>query len=229
MSESATAQRWDERHIWRAGLAVRTAWLLAFVGVFFFVPMLADRWAYDHAFVPNLYDEDWARLLRLMGWYPTWMIAALSLWLAGRATPLPAGAESVGAPAVWSAAKRAAYLLAAPAVSGIVCEILKITVRRVRPEVNAGDYGFRPWSDHPFSSAGLATPSSHTMVAFAAATALARLFPGARWVWYVLAAGCAATRVMAHAHFVSDVTLGALLGWSTGWGVWIAMRKRASA
>jgi membrane-associated phospholipid phosphatase len=72
-------------------------------------------------------------------------------------------------------------------------------------------------------------PSSHTMVAFAAATALARIFPAARWIWYTLAAGCAATRVLDRAHFVSDISLGALLGWSIGWGVWIALRNRARA
>ncbi|MDA1081164.1 MAG: phosphatase PAP2 family protein [Gemmatimonadetes bacterium] len=210
------AERWDERNIWSAGLPVRTAWLLAMVAFFLFVPMLRDRWVYDNWYHADLYDLDWARFLREMGWYPTWVIAALAIWLTKRA------ANAV-------AAKRdALYLLAAPAVAGIVCEVLKLVIRRERPETNGGDYGFRAWSDEPFSTGGLATPSSHTMVAFAAATALARLFPGARWVWYPLAAGCAATRVLAHAHFLSDVTLGALLGWSVAWGVWLAMRRRAA-
>ena len=43
-----------------------------------------------------------------------------------------------------------------------------------------------------------------------------------------LAAGCAVTRVLAHAHFLSDVTVGALLGWSAGWGTWIALRRRSA-
>lgn len=230
---------WDERFIWRAPLPVRTLWLLGFVALVTFVPMLCDRRAYDSLYVPHLYDRDWARLLREIGWYPTWVIAACALWLAergrvGRAdpggTPADAGvlASAGRITAAWTAGWRATFLLVAPAVSGIVCEVLKLAIRRERPELNDGAYGFRPWSDEPFSSAGLATPSSHTMVAFAAATALARLFPGARPVWYALAAGCAVTRVMARAHFVSDVTLGALLGWSVGWGVWIAMHRRAS-
>lgn len=225
----------DERRIWGAPLPVRTLWLLGLVALFTFVPMLRDRWAYDTLYVPNLYDRDWARLLREMGWYPTWVVAALALWLAGRArrgvdAPVAAPADAdavkpgVGDTAKWTAGWRATYLLLAPAVSGITCEVVKLVIRRERPEHNDGAYGFRPWDDHPFSTAGLAMPSSHTMVAFAAATALARLFPGARWVWYGLATGCAVTRVMARAHFVSDVTLGALLGWSVGWGVWIAMR-----
>jgi membrane-associated phospholipid phosphatase len=202
-----TRQSWDERNIWRAGL-------LALVAAFALVPMLGDRWAYDTLYRERLYDQDWARLLREMGWFPTWVIASLALWLAQR-------------PNDALAAKRNATLLfASPALAGIVCEVLKLLIRRERPEINGGEYGFRPWSDEPFSTAGLALPSSHTMVAFGAATALARIFPGARWVWYLLALGCAITRVMARAHFVSDIALGALLGWCVGWGVWIAMRRK---
>jgi membrane-associated phospholipid phosphatase len=211
--DPARAERWDERHIWRAGLAARTLWLIAFVAVTARLSMFADRWAYDHFNQPNLYDQDWARLLREMGWWPTWAVAAIALWLATRA------ADRV-------AAKRSAWLLAlAPGLAGILCEVLKLLLRRERPEFGAGEYVFRAWSENPFSTAGLALPSSHTMVAFAAATALARVYPGARWVWYLLATGCAATRVISHAHFVSDVSLAALLGWCVGWGVWIAMQK----
>ena len=213
------ARRWDKRHIWRASLAVRTLWLLGLVALVAFVPMLADRWFYDNWHNRDVYNLEWGRLLRVMGWYPTWLVAALALWLTHR------GGETTAAMAKWNAW----YLALAPAASGIVCEVLKLLIRRERPEANGGEYGFRPWSDDPFSTAGLATPSSHTMVAFAAATALARIFPGARWVWYTLAAGCAATRVLSHAHFASDVTLGALLGWSVDWGVWIAMRRRQAS
>jgi len=59
--------------------------------------------------------------------------------------------------------------------------------------------------------------SSHTAVAFGAAAMLARLFPGARIVWYGVAAGCALTRVASGAHFMSDVVVGALLGWLAAW------------
>jgi membrane-associated phospholipid phosphatase len=212
----AVGRTWDERNIWRASLPVRTLWLLAFVAVFALVPMLADRWTYDTLYVERLYDQDWARFFRELGWFPTWMIASLALWLSQR--PVDA-----------ALAKRNAWLLVlAPGTAGLLCEVVKILVRRQRPELNAGEYGFRPWSEEPFSSAGLAFPSSHTMVAFAACTALARIFPGARWVWYSLALGCAVTRVMARAHFVSDIAVGALLGWCVGWGVWIAMRGRAA-
>ncbi|HVZ49889.1 MAG TPA: phosphatase PAP2 family protein [Gemmatimonadaceae bacterium] len=223
--------RWAERHTWKAPVATRTAWLLAFAAVAFFVPMLADRWAYDHLHMADVYDRDWGRFLRELGWFPTWIAVSLGMWLATRRAAT-AGAASPDATteavAMRASPRAAAYLFTAPAVSGIVCEILKLLIRRERPETGAGDYVFRAWSERTFSTAGLATPSSHTMVSFAAATALARIFPGTGGLWYLLATGTAITRVLAHAHFVSDVALGALLGWSVGWGVCIAFQGRAA-
>jgi membrane-associated phospholipid phosphatase len=207
----------DAKSTWGGNTAQRTMWLIGCVLVFGALPMLADRWFYDHAYLKNVYDQDWARLLRVMGFAPTWGIGAFAMWLHER--PDAAGRASA----------RAWYLVTATLAGGLLAEILKLLLRRERPEVNSGDYGFRAWSDHPFSTSGLAWPSSHTMVAFAAATAMARLFPRARWVWYALAAGCGATRILAHAHFFSDVMLGALFGWCVGWGVWFVMKPKPQA
>ena len=204
----------DTNRQWGGNTAQRTLWLIGCVVVFGALPMLADRYFYDHWYDKNIYDHDWARLLRVMGFAPTWSIAALAMWLHEK----PAGAQR--------AAARAWYLLTVPFAGGLLAETMKLLLRRERPNVLAGDYSFRAWSDHPFSTSGLAWPSSHTMVAFAAATALARLFPRAKGVWYALAAGCGVTRMLAHAHFFSDVTLGALFGWCVGWGIWFLMRPR---
>ena len=65
-------------------------------------------------------------------------------------------------------------------------------------------------------------PSSHTLVAFGAAAALAALFPRTRWVWYALAAGCGVSRVLAQAHFLSDVTVAAVVG--VVLGTWLTRR-----
>jgi membrane-associated phospholipid phosphatase len=200
--------------VWNAGIAKRTAWLLTLVVVVAGLPMFADKWVFDHVWHDKLYDQDWARLLRVMGFLPTWLVAAFALYLQTRA------ADPVRAP------RRAWYLAIAPAAAGLLAEILKLLLRRERPEAHGGLYGFREWSDQPFSTVGLALPSSHTMVAFGAATALARLFPRARWVWFVLAAGCGATRVLSRAHFLSDVALGAVMGWTVAWAVWIAMGRK---
>jgi undecaprenyl-diphosphatase len=97
-------------------------------------------------------------------------------------------------------------------MGGLLAEILKLILRRDRPRAHDGEYVFRAFSDRPFHSGGLALPSSHVLVAFSAAAMLARLFPRAAPVWFLLATGCAYTRVATRAHFVSDVMLAALVG-----------------
>jgi membrane-associated phospholipid phosphatase len=198
----------------RAPLALRATVALLITLVFLFVPALADQWAYAHLYQAKLYDHDWAMALRATGTLYLWIPVALIVWLVRRETNAAA------------ATRDALLLLGAPVIAGALCEVLKVVIRRERPDVGAGQYVFRDWGVHTFSSAGLSTPSSHTMVAFGAATMLARMYPRARWVFYAFACGCAATRVMSHAHFLSDVTFGALLGWAVGWGIWIEAGRR---
>jgi membrane-associated phospholipid phosphatase len=161
-----------------------------------------DGWAYDHAVFAGVYDRDWGRLLRVLGFWPTWVLAGLLVWLHERGSTT-------------GATRRAALIIAAPALTGIVAEILKLVFRRLRPEVNAGEYVFRPFTERTFSTSGLAMPSSHTMVAFGAAVALGFLYPRTRWVWYALAAGCGITRILDHRHYVSDVAVGAVAAVAT--------------
>ena len=193
----------------KAPLAIRASFALLVTLAFLLVPAPLDHWTFIHAYRPDLYDLDWARMLRLVGWWPTWVLAALALWLHRRELDA-------------ALARRQALLLAlSPAASALLCEVLKLLIRRERPYVDEGNWVFRAWSERTFSTSGLATPSSHTMVAFAAATMAVRFFPRLKWVLYPLAWGCAATRVLAHAHYLSDVTFGAVLGWAVGWGMWI--------
>jgi membrane-associated phospholipid phosphatase len=193
----------------RAPLALRATVALLITLAFLAVPAFGDQWTYSHLHIERVYDRDWAMALRAVGTLYVWIPVALVLWLVQRAQN-PATAK-----------KQALLVLGSPILAGLLCEVMKLLIRRERPDAAHGDWVFRDWSDHPFSTAGLATPSSHTMVAFGAATMLARLYPRARWVFYVLAWGCGATRVLSHGHYVSDVTFGALLGWAVGWGIWI--------
>lgn len=193
----------------RAPLAVRATTALVITLAFLIVPALGDQWAYSHLYIPHLYDRDLAMALRATGTLYVWIPVALIFWLVQRD-------ENAAA-----AKKRALLVLGSPVLAGLLCEVMKIVIRRERPDVDAGQWVFRAWSERTFSSAGLATPSSHTMVAFGAATMLARMYPRARWVFYVIAWGCAATRVLSHAHYLSDVTFGALLGWAVAWGIWL--------
>ncbi len=161
-----------------------------------------DHWAYESMVYTNVYEQDWGRLLRILGFWPTWIIAGLCLWLNERDVTV-------------SARRRATLLVASPAVAGIADELLKLLLRRERPDARHGEYVFRAFADRPFSGAGIGSPSSHAAVAFGAAGVLIHLFPRARWVWLALAAGCAITRVLARAHFLSDVVGGAILGLTT--------------
>ena len=193
----------------KAPLAVRATIALAITLACLAIPAFGDQWTYAHIYQAKVYDHDWAMALRACGTLYIWIPVALIFWLVKREQD-PAGAKRTGL-----------LMLGAPALAGLLCEVLKLVIRRERPDVDHGNWVFRAWSDHTFSSAGLSTPSSHTMVAFGAATMLARMYPRARWVFYLFAVGTALTRVMAHAHYLSDVTFGALLGWAVGWGVWI--------
>jgi len=183
--------------------------LLAISAVVVVLAHLLDRWAFHHVVVRDVYNHDWGRMLRVVGYYPTWVLAALALALHDWVPRTRAG---------WRAAmRRGGVLFWSPAVAGIAAEAVKLVVRRERPNMTDGLYVFRALADRPFSSKGFGLPSSHTAVAFGAAAALARLFPRARPVWYGIAVGCALTRVGSGAHFLSDVVVGALIGWLSAW------------
>lgn len=200
-----------------SSLLTRVALALGLTALFLVLPAFADQWVYAHLNHRDIYDKDWARFLRLTGWLPTWALVAWVVWLDQRRST-----EAV-------ATRRAWLMVWAPAAGGLLAEILKLLIRRERPEFGAGEWVFRSFADRTFLTVGLATPSSHTMVAFAAATMFARLYPSAKWVFYVLAWGCAATRVASRAHYVSDVTFGALLGWAVGWALYLKFHPREMA
>jgi membrane-associated phospholipid phosphatase len=160
--------------------------------------LLADGWVAEHVRYGRVYETDWGRMLRTFGYLPFWLLAAIALALNDRESR------------EWW--RRGALLAAAPTAAGIAGELLKITVRRMRPPDQGSAYSFRAFGDHPFSSRGIGFPSSHAVVAFGAAAILARLFPRARVVWYVAAVGCAVSRLLAHAHYLSDVVAAAFIG-----------------
>lgn len=180
------------RPAWRA-LAITVAATL--------LTLLVDRWVYQTVQNPSVYDRDWGRLLRVMGFAGTWVALAAFVRLQGGA----------------AAARRAWLVFWSPVVAGAVAELLKLALRRERPALHDGMYGFRAFDDRTWNAAGLAFPSSHAAVAFGGAAMLARLYPRARWVGYTLAAGCAYTRLLARAHFLSDVVFAAGLGWLVAW------------
>lgn len=200
MTGSSTAgmpllsQRVASRDLWR-GLGITVA--------LFALAWVADREVYQRVSLPTVYDKDWGRLLRIIGFLPTWIALAVGVALAEGEVPT----NRV------RARRRGWLLFWGAAGSGIAAELLKLTLRRERPGPHDGLHVFRDFAERTFSSAGLALPSSHTMVAFGGAAMVARLYPRARWVGYTLAAGCGVSRVLHRAHFLSDVVLAAGMGW----------------
>lgn len=197
---AAVPARGDLRPLWRATAIAAVAFLLA---------SFADKALFDLIDDPKVYERDWGRLLRVMGFLGTWVAVALAIGLQ----------DAAAVPARPHPRRRASLLVAAPAIAGALAEVLKIVIRRERPALHDGLHAFRPWSDRPFGGAGLSLPSSHAAVAFGGAAMLAILFPRARWVGWTLAVGCALSRMMAHAHFASDVVLGAFVGWVVAWSL----------
>lgn len=191
--------------------SARRAWtVLAVTIVATVVAMLVDKAVFTALNAPDVYATDMGRLLRIMGFAGTWLALALAV---GLTTADDAASRAV-------ARRRGWLLFWSPMLSGAIAELLKIVVRRQRPEINAGDYGFRAWGERTWNGAGLSFPSSHTAVAFGGAAMLAQLFPRARWIGYLLAAGCGLTRIFARAHFLSDVVFAAGLGWLVSWALW---------
>ncbi|CAN5713386.1 hypothetical protein BH23GEM9_BH23GEM9_33610 [soil metagenome] len=171
------------------------------------VAHLLDPLAFRYVRMDGVYDRDWGRMLRVMGFVPLWLAAGMALALHDQ-TPWRRVLRS-----------RAGMIMAAAMAGGIIAELLKLVVRRLRPG-ELGEYVFRPLTERTLSTGGLGMPSSHAGVAFAAAAMLSRVFPRARIVWWTLAWGCGLSRVAAGAHFFSDVVVPAVFGWAVVAWLW---------
>jgi membrane-associated phospholipid phosphatase len=209
--------RSEQRGAWPRVIIVALI-ITAFAGA-----MALDAWAYRHLVRKTIYDGDLGRMLRIAGFLPTWAIVSVALLVCD-----PSRRDA--AQTRWRRWRGLLPLISA-ALAGLLGEVLKLLLRRERPEAHAGTYVFRSWSDHPLSSGGLGLPSSHAIVAFGALAMLAHMNPRARWLWFAVAAGCAITRVLAHAHFLSDVVLAGIAGSllaSALWRWWEGASGRAS-
>jgi membrane-associated phospholipid phosphatase len=102
--------------------------------------------------------------------------------------------------------------------AGVAAELLKPLIGRTRPEdaiKPAGSelvYAFMPWSQRLGDWSDLGIPSSHGAVSFAAACAIATLYPRTLIVTVPLAIGTCFTRVVNDNHYLSDTLAGAAIG-----------------
>ena len=138
------------------------------------------------------------------GWFLV-PLAILIVLAAALATP---AAGRVGSLVLASLAVRFGYLFFAIAVPGLFVTIVKRLIGRVRPS-DVGPFAYMPWS---WRNEYASLPSGHSTTAFAAAVAIAALWPKARIPMLIYAAIIALSRVVITAHFVSDVVAAAFVG-----------------
>lgn len=156
--------------------------------------------------------EDWHRLLRIMGYVPTWIVVALILGMLDW--------DDVKKVGFYKAMWRPGLLMLSVLLSGIAAEVLKVLIRRERPNMHDAEYAWRSWLDSPLYTGGLSTPSSHAAVAFAAAFMLCYLVPRGRILWIALAIGCGLTRVISGAHWVGDIYISAVISYFVAHLLW---------
>ncbi len=78
---------------------------------------------------------------------------------------------------------------------------------------------------YPSASEKVSFPSGHTAIAFAFAFGLAVMYPPARWIFYALAIGCGAHRIIFDAHWFSDVIASVFIGLLVAKAVWIRRKS----
>ena len=108
--------------------------------------------------------------------------------------------------------------------AGLITPALVYISGRDLPNANEDAYKFKPFTWGRYS-----LPSGHTTEAFAMATVLDQDLRSTFGYWqtpvlYAMAAGTAESRMYDGAHYLSDVILGAGIGWSVGY--WIANKPR---
>ncbi len=112
------------------------------------------------------------------------------------------------------AAAIGAALLAVGVGDGLGHYILKPFFARPRPCITLPEITSLVGCVDSFSF-----PSNHAINSMAAAVALGMFFPILRWPLVGVALLIAVTRVAVGVHYVTDVTVGALIGAALGWGI----------
>lgn len=111
-------------------------------------------------------------------------------------------------------ADRALLLFSNIVFSGIVINIIKYFVGRLRPKMffERGLYGFEPFQiGYEFNS----LPSGHTTTIFAAATTCSIFWPKYRIIFLLFAVIVAISRLVLNAHYLGDLVAGAFIGTMT--------------
>jgi len=123
------------------------------------------------------------------------------------------------------AANRALFFFTAVALSGIIINLIKPVVGRLRPKMlfQADLYGFEPFRiGYEYNS----FPSGHATTVFALAAALALVYPRWRLPLFGFAAVVGVSRIVIGSHYLSDVLAGAYMGIMTVFMLALLCRRR---
>jgi membrane-associated phospholipid phosphatase len=123
------------------------------------------------------------------------------------------------------AANRALFFFTAVALSGVIINLIKPLVGRLRPKLlfEANLYGFDPFRiGYEYNS----FPSGHATTVFALAAALTLFFPRWRLSLMGFAAVVGLSRIIVGAHYLSDVMAGAYVGIMTVFLLVLLCRRR---
>jgi membrane-associated phospholipid phosphatase len=156
--------------------------------------------------------RDVVQMLRSMGYVPTWIAIGAAAWL------LRLGERGRMSGHTGSGAWRGWLITISAALAGGLAELLKLIVARERPGID-GAYVWRGLFSGFTNPGNLGMASSHAGVAFGGAFMVMLLHPRAAWVVLPLAMGCATVRVGTGAHYLSDVWVGAVLGYVAAVGL----------
>jgi membrane-associated phospholipid phosphatase len=111
--------------------------------------------------------------------------------------------------------------LGATYAGGVIVNLLKATIIRVRPraiDLDGVSSAFDTFGQAAATAAGatgsdlMSFPSGHSAVAAGFAAALALRYPHAAWFFAAVAVGALVQRLVSSAHYPSDVLCGAALG-----------------
>jgi membrane-associated phospholipid phosphatase len=194
----------ERRFVWARRRRVAVVVLVVYL-VLALLDHAAYRW-WHVGDVDALEKHDWFRLFRVLGTMWTWVLFGAALALAGRA--------GVGL-----------RLLASAGLAGAAAELLKLPFGRLRPIHADGAYEYLGLWER-FTNPSHGGPSSHAAVAFGALALLGFLWPRTMPLLLLAACGCAATRVVAGAHFLTDVYVGALCGIGCAWALRPRVERR---
>jgi membrane-associated phospholipid phosphatase len=106
---------------------------------------------------------------------------------------------------------QAFYIFGIVAVSGLLVDVIKIIVGRLRPDMlfDQGIYGF---VGHHMGSEFNSMPSGHSATVFALSVGLTLLYPRYKFAFIAIAVVVGASRVILNYHYLSDVLVGSLIG-----------------